>query len=108
MIRDFFNTSMYDDRCRPRRVAPCGGIIVTNNVKKTLPAVPRRGPEAGMLHHIHYEFHRSSVNPSGHNRVSTEKKLSQLSRAIGLYGANQGFSTTGDCKRISYRIVILT
>ena len=38
----------------PRRIG-------TNNSKKTLPAVPLRGPEAG-FHRIHYDFHGSGVN----------------------------------------------
>jgi len=61
MIRDFFShASMYDDRRRPTNGLPRGGSG-TNNSKKILPAVPRRGPEAG-LHRIHYDFHGSGVN----------------------------------------------
>jgi hypothetical protein len=41
----------------PRRIS-------NKQFKKTLPAVPRRGPEAG-FHPIHYDFHGSGVNPIG-------------------------------------------
>ena len=61
MIRDFYSqSSMYDDCRRPRRVAPAAESV-TNNSKKIMPAVPRRGPEAG-FHRIHYDFHGSGVN----------------------------------------------
>ena len=59
--RFFLHTSMYDDRHRPRRVAPAVDLEQTIQ-KKPLPAVPRRGPEAG-FHHIHYDFHGLWVNP---------------------------------------------
>ena len=53
MIRDFFkHSSIYDDCRRPRRVAPAADQVI-NNSKITLPAVPRRGPEAG--------FHRLTL-----------------------------------------------
>ena len=39
----------------PRRIG-------NKQFKKPLPAVPRRGPEAG-FHRIHYDFHGSGVNP---------------------------------------------
>ncbi len=60
MIRDFLShSSMFDNRRRPANGRPRGGSV-TNN-KKTLPAVPRRGPEAG-FHRIHYDFHGSGVD----------------------------------------------
>ena len=45
--------------------APEGSLprrISNKTIKKTLPAVPRRGPEAG-FHRIHYDFHGLGVNP---------------------------------------------
>jgi len=39
----------------PRRIS-------NKQSKKTLPAVPLRGPGAG-FHRIHYDFHGSGVNP---------------------------------------------
>ena len=38
----------------PRRIS-------NKQFKKLLPAVPRRGPEAG-FHRIHYDFHGSGMN----------------------------------------------
>jgi hypothetical protein len=56
MIRDFFKlSSIYDDCRRPR------GGSVTNNSKKTLPAVHQRCPDAG-FHRIHYDFHDLGAN----------------------------------------------
>jgi hypothetical protein len=49
----------------PRRIS-------NKQFKKNLPAVPRRGPEAG-FHRIHYDFHGSGVNPI-YMSVSTEQK----------------------------------
>jgi hypothetical protein len=62
MIRDFF----YTPPCTmiataPQTVAPAVDLEQTIQ-KKPLPAVPRRGPEAG-FHHIHYDFHGLWVNP---------------------------------------------
>ena len=60
MIRDFFNTPPFTmiaaapEGSPPRRIS-------NKQFKKTLPAVPRRGPEAG-FHRIHYDFHGSGVN----------------------------------------------
>ena len=60
MIRDFFShTSIYDDCRRPRRVAPAADLEQT--IQNPLPAVPRRGPEAG-LHQIYYDFHDLGLN----------------------------------------------
>ena len=39
----------------PRRIS-------NKQFQKTLPAVPRRGPEAG-FHRVYYDFHGSGVNP---------------------------------------------
>jgi len=61
MIRDFFNTPPFTmiaaapEGSPPRRIS-------NKQSKKTLPAVPLRGPEAG-FHRIHYDFHGSGVNP---------------------------------------------
>jgi len=52
---------MNDDNRRPAKGRPRGGSG-TNNSKKTLPAVPRRSPDA-VFHRIHYDFHGSGVNP---------------------------------------------
>ena len=71
MIRDFFNhSSIYDDCRRPR------GGSVTNNSKKTLTAVPRRGPEAGPIVYI-YDFHGLGANTL-FMPVSREQKISDI------------------------------
>ena len=61
MIRDFLNTPP----CTMITAAPEGSPprrISNKQFKKNLPAVPRRGPEAG-FHRIHHDFHGSGVNP---------------------------------------------
>ncbi len=63
MIRDFYSQSSIQDDCRrPANGRPRGGGSGTNNSKKLLPAVPRRGPEAGFPR-IHYDFHGLGANP---------------------------------------------
>jgi hypothetical protein len=44
----------------PDGASLCGGSV-TKNSKNSLPAVPRRSPEAGALF-IEYDFHGSGVN----------------------------------------------
>jgi hypothetical protein len=50
----------YDDCRRPRRGFLYGGSL-TKIKKNSLPAVPRRGPEAGVLRRED-DFHGSGVN----------------------------------------------
>ena len=49
----------YDDCRRPRWGAPAA-VLVNENKKNPCPAVPRRGPEAG-VHQVEYDFHGSDV-----------------------------------------------
>ena len=71
MIRDFFKHPpfMMIDAApegSPRR------RIINKQFKKILPAVPRKGPEAG-FHRIHYDFHGFGANTLV-MPVSTEQK----------------------------------
>ena len=50
--------------------------IRNKQFKKTLPAVPRRGPEAG-FHRIHYDFHGLGANTL-FMPVSTEQKFQMI------------------------------
>ena len=60
MIRDFLNTPPYTmiaaapEESPPRRIS-------NKQFKKTLPAVARRGPQAG-FHQINYNSHGSGAN----------------------------------------------
>ena len=49
----------YDDCRRPRWGAPAA-VLVNENKKNPCPAVPRRGPEAG-VHQVEYDFFGSDV-----------------------------------------------
>jgi hypothetical protein len=60
MIRDFFKHTPFTMIATAPEGSPQRWIS-TNNSKKTLPAMPRRGPEAG-FHRIHYDFHGLGAN----------------------------------------------
>ena len=63
---------------------PRGGSV-TNNPKKPLPAVPRRGPEAG-FHRIHYDFHGLGANtlfmPVSTEPIFFESKVTDRRRSV--------------------------
>jgi hypothetical protein len=60
MIRDFFYTPPFTTMAAAPEGSPPRRIS-NKQFKKNLPAVPRRGPEAG-FHRIHYDFHDLGAN----------------------------------------------